>query len=72
VFGLGFLSGVGLTGCGDYESSCCKECSTGKPCGDSCIAVTSTCNSPPGCACYGDGGSDGNEESGANESDLPN
>lgn len=30
---------------------CCRVCSTGKPCGDSCIARTTTCRQPPGCAC---------------------
>jgi|AGTN01.1.fsa_nt_gi hypothetical protein len=31
--------------------SCCKVCSKGKPCGNSCIAATKTCTKPPGCAC---------------------
>lgn len=31
--------------------SCCKHCSTGKPCGDSCISRNLTCHQPPGCAC---------------------
>ena len=30
---------------------CCKRCSKGKPCGDSCIARNRTCNKGPGCAC---------------------
>lgn len=30
---------------------CCRVCSTGKPCGNSCIARSSTCRQPPGCAC---------------------
>lgn len=30
---------------------CCRVCKSGKPCGDSCIAATSTCSRPPGCAC---------------------
>jgi len=30
---------------------CCKVCSTGKACGDTCIAVTATCHVGPGCAC---------------------
>jgi hypothetical protein len=33
-------------------SYCCKHCSTGKPCGDSCISRSYTCHKPPGCACY--------------------
>ena len=31
--------------------SCCRYCSKGKPCGNSCIAVNRTCHQPPGCAC---------------------
>jgi hypothetical protein len=30
---------------------CCKYCSTGKPCGDSCISVNKTCRKGRGCAC---------------------
>jgi hypothetical protein len=30
---------------------CCKHCSNGKPCGNSCIAASSKCKQPPGCAC---------------------
>lgn len=32
---------------------CCKRCKAGKPCGDSCIAKTSKCKRPKGCACQG-------------------
>jgi hypothetical protein len=32
---------------------CCKVCSAGKACGDSCISKDKTCNKPPGCACNG-------------------
>jgi hypothetical protein len=32
---------------------CCKVCKAGKPCGDSCIAKTSKCTKPKGCACQG-------------------
>lgn len=32
---------------------CCKRCRAGKPCGDSCIAKTSKCTKPKGCACQG-------------------
>ncbi|MCA1975290.1 MAG: hypothetical protein LDL44_20860, partial [Caenispirillum sp.] len=35
----------------EVASSCCKHCSKGKPCGDSCIARDKTCKRPPGCAC---------------------
>lgn len=47
-------------GCGGGTSpppsptpSCCRVCTTGKACGDSCIAESSTCNAGPGCACNG-------------------
>ena len=33
---------------------CCTICSTGKACGNSCIARNRTCRQPPGCACNGE------------------
>lgn len=33
--------------------ACCKVCTTGKACGNSCIAANKTCHQPPGCACNG-------------------
>lgn len=33
--------------------SCCRVCTTGKACGDSCISRSLTCHQPPGCACNG-------------------
>jgi hypothetical protein len=33
------------------ETYCCKYCSTGKACGDSCISKSYTCHKSPGCAC---------------------
>ena len=33
--------------------TCCKICTTGKACGDSCISRSYTCHKPPGCACDG-------------------
>ena len=33
--------------------SCCKICSKGKACGDSCIARWKTCHKGKGCACNG-------------------
>lgn len=30
---------------------CCKTCSAGKACGDSCISKDKNCNKGPGCAC---------------------
>jgi hypothetical protein len=32
---------------------CCKVCTTGKACGNSCISKDFTCNVGPGCACNG-------------------
>lgn len=31
--------------------SCCRICTTGKACGNSCISRRLTCHRPPGCAC---------------------
>jgi hypothetical protein len=33
------------------DSKCCKVCTKGKPCGDTCIAQDKTCHVGPGCAC---------------------
>ena len=33
--------------------TCCRVCTTGKACGNSCIAADRNCNQPPGCACNG-------------------
>ncbi|MDD5252189.1 MAG: hypothetical protein PHT12_06195 [Patescibacteria group bacterium] len=35
----------------ESEKYCCKICSTGKACGNSCISRSYTCHQPPGCAC---------------------
>lgn len=46
------VAGGGLSGCGDdKEDHCCVVCSTGKACGDTCIAATDTCRVGAGCAC---------------------
>jgi hypothetical protein len=45
-----------LTSCGGDStgpSGCCKICTTGKPCGDTCIERTKSCDKGPGCACQG-------------------
>ncbi len=34
------------------QQACCKHCTTGQPCGDSCISRSYTCRKPPGCACW--------------------
>ena len=33
--------------------ACCKVCTKGKACGNSCIAKEKDCHQPPGCACDG-------------------
>jgi hypothetical protein len=33
------------------HDSCCKHCTKGQPCGNSCISVKDKCHKPPGCAC---------------------
>lgn len=33
--------------------SCCKVCSVGKACGNTCISRNKTCHVGPGCACDG-------------------
>lgn len=35
------------------QSGCCKVCTTGKACGNSCIARSKTCHKGRGCACNG-------------------
>jgi hypothetical protein len=32
-------------------AKCCKVCTKGKPCGDTCIAQDKVCHVRPGCAC---------------------
>ncbi|KFE35385.1 hypothetical protein [Thioclava atlantica] len=32
-------------------AGCCKHCSSGKACGNSCISRSKTCRKGPGCAC---------------------
>lgn len=34
-------------------SGCCKVCTTGKACGDTCIQRSDTCHVGSGCACNG-------------------
>jgi hypothetical protein len=31
--------------------TCCKKCTKGQPCGNSCISASAKCKQPPGCAC---------------------
>lgn len=51
---LFLLGGAATSGCSDATGprrGCCKICSQGKACGDTCIAKTDTCHSATGCAC---------------------
>jgi len=33
------------------QDPCCKHCTKGQPCGNTCISAKAKCKSPPGCAC---------------------
>lgn len=44
---------TGGDGSSRSSSGCCKICTTGKACGDSCISRSYTCHKGPGCACDG-------------------
>jgi len=33
------------------QQTCCKKCTRGQPCGNSCISASAKCKQPPGCAC---------------------
>lgn len=35
----------------ELAAACCKVCTTGKACGNSCISRSYTCHKAPGCAC---------------------
>jgi hypothetical protein len=53
---LAISASVPLAACGGGNSAsaggaCCKVCSEGKACGDTCIEKTKTCNTGGGCAC---------------------
>ena len=54
---LGLALSLGAIGCDTCEGTaggkCCKICTNGKACGDSCIASNQTCNRTGGCACNG-------------------
>lgn len=47
-------------------AACCKICSAGKACGNSCISASYTCHQPPGCAC--NAGAGGNSGGGGSDS----
>lgn len=53
AFALLSIAGAGaVTGCAN-TSGCCKVCSTGKACGDTCISRAYECHVGAGCACDG-------------------
>jgi hypothetical protein len=35
----------------NVPAACCKVCTKGKPCGDTCISQDKICHVGPGCAC---------------------
>jgi hypothetical protein len=36
-----------------YSAACCKNCTVGKACGNTCISRADICHVGPGCACDG-------------------
>src|SRR5262245_15050418 len=50
-----FLASLGLTPppASTLQQACCKICSRGKACGNTCISRDKTCHVGPGCACDG-------------------
>jgi hypothetical protein len=40
-----------LTQLAQRQDTCCKHCTKGQPCGNTCISAKAKCKSPPGCAC---------------------
>ena len=46
------ISGLNLDG-EEYAQGCCKICSKGKACGNSCISRSKQCHKGRGCACDG-------------------
>jgi hypothetical protein len=45
------LSDCGIGERAEAQVRCCKVCSKGKACGNSCIARDRACRQPRGCAC---------------------
>jgi hypothetical protein len=41
----------GLIELAQDKDTCCKHCTKGQPCGNTCISAKAKCKSPPGCAC---------------------
>ncbi|HEY0412929.1 MAG TPA: hypothetical protein VGD66_07300 [Allosphingosinicella sp.] len=42
-----------MDACAASGRGCCRICSAGKACGNSCIARSKTCHKGKGCACDG-------------------
>jgi hypothetical protein len=40
-----------LTQLAQRQDTCCKHCTKGQPCGNTCISAKAKCKQPPGCAC---------------------
>lgn len=55
LLGTATLAPAATPLCGPAYASagCCKVCSKGNACGDSCIARDKTCHKGKGCACNG-------------------
>jgi hypothetical protein len=55
VLCLLFLAGSipATSACDVLTGACCRVCTKGKACGDSCIAKNETCRVGAGCACNG-------------------
>ena len=49
----GLLKSLGIDDPQPIAQACCKICTTGKACGDTCIAREKICHVGPGCACNG-------------------
>jgi hypothetical protein len=45
--------GFKTSSAGTTNAACCKICTTGKACGNSCISRNDICHVGPGCACDG-------------------
>lgn len=55
ILGFGIALSAGPIGCVPTAQGggCCRVCTTGKACGDSCISRSDTCHKGAGCACNG-------------------
>jgi hypothetical protein len=51
ALGLAAIQPCAAAAAGLPGFACCKRCSAGKACGDSCIARDKACHKGKGCAC---------------------